>query len=99
MSAQDLREMDDRGLVLRQQDLSGELAALRFRHASNRLAQNSELKRVRRELARLNTLIREREISREMSAGALAASVGKIEAEYSPFAIFRQRVQAPEENG
>ncbi len=36
---------------------------LRFRNATGQLENTAELKRVRRQIARINTLIREREIA------------------------------------
>ncbi|NBN89356.1 MAG: 50S ribosomal protein L29 [Actinobacteria bacterium] len=54
---------------LRDLDIAGLVAELnlRFRHATGQLDRTSELQKVRRRIARLNTLIRQREIA---AAGA-----------------------------
>jgi ribosomal protein L29 len=42
---------------------------LRFRHATGQLDKTSELRKVRRHIARLNMLIRQREIAAASGAG------------------------------
>jgi len=90
MNATDLRTLDDKGLLLRQQDLMGEMTSLKFQGATGQLDNTSAVKTVRRTLARVSTLIRERELEQGLNRGGLAAAVGPIEAEGSAFASFRK---------
>ncbi len=90
MNAADLRTLDDKGLLLRQQDLLGELTSLKFQKATGQLDNTAAVTTVRRTLARVNTLIREREIEQGMAVGGLARAIGPVEAEASAFASFRK---------
>ena len=62
-----LRDLDIAGLVAELRASKQEALNLRFRHATGQLDRTSELMKVRRRIARLNTLIRQREIA---AAGA-----------------------------
>ena len=62
-----LRDLDLAGLVAELRATKQEALNLRFRHATGQLDKTSELMKVRRRIARLNTLIRQREIA---AAGA-----------------------------
>ena len=62
-----LAELDIVGLVAELRATKQEALNLRFRHATGQLDKTSELRKVRRRIARLNTLIRQREIA---AAGA-----------------------------
>ena len=79
MNTADLRSLDDKGLLLRRQDLVGEFTSLKFRHATGQLENTSTLRAVRRALGRVNTIIRERELEQDLSRGSLAAQVGRLE--------------------
>lgn len=94
MNTADVRTLDSKGLLLRRQDLIGELATLRFQHATGQLDNTSALKRVRKDLARVNTVIRERELEGNLVKGSLASSVGKLDDGDSAFAAFRKRMSA-----
>ena len=59
----ELRELDLTGLVEELRSTKQEALNLRFRNATGQLDTTSELRRVRRQIARINTLIREREIA------------------------------------
>ena len=65
----DLLELDPAALV--QEVRASKQAALnmRFRHATRQLDTTSELRKVRRHIARLNMLIRQREIAAASGAG------------------------------
>ena len=63
----DLRDLDLPALVAELRATKQEALNLRFRHATGQLDKTSELKKVRRQIARLNMLIRQREIA---AAGA-----------------------------
>jgi len=94
MNTADVRTLDPKGLLLRRQDLIGELATLQFQHATGQLDNTSALRRVRKDLARVNTVIRERELDEGLTKGSLAATVGKLDAGDSAFAAFRKRMSA-----
>ena len=62
-SMNDLRDMDLAALVAELRATKQEALNLRFRHATGQLDKHDELRAVRRQIARINTLIREREIA------------------------------------
>jgi large subunit ribosomal protein L29 len=59
----DLRSVSDEELLRRLDEAKAELFNLRFQHATGQLDNHSRLNDVRRDVARINTLIREREIA------------------------------------
>jgi len=67
----ELREMDDDELVTRLVEARQELFNFRFQHVTGQLDNYARLGEVRKEIARINTLLREREIA---AAEAEAAS-------------------------
>ena len=62
MRAQEMRELTSQRLVDELSDSQKELLKLRFRIATKQLANTSEMGRVRKNIARLNTIIRERQL-------------------------------------
>jgi len=90
MNTADIRELDDKGLLLQHQELLGALTSLKFKHATGQLENTASLKEAKRDFARLNSLIRERELAQGLGKGGLARSVGKLEPELSAFASFRK---------
>jgi large subunit ribosomal protein L29 len=69
--ASELRELEDGELVSRLAEAKQELFNLRFQHATGQLDNHTRLGQVRRDVARIQTLLREREIA---AAEALEAS-------------------------
>jgi large subunit ribosomal protein L29 len=63
MKALDLRELDTPELTDKLDEAKEELFNLRFQMATNQLDNTSRLRQVRREVARINTIIREHEIA------------------------------------
>jgi len=59
----ELTELSLAGLVEELGASKQEALNLRFRNATGQLENTAEIKRVRRQIARLNTLIRQREIA------------------------------------
>ena len=59
----ELTELDLAGLVEELRETKQEALNLRFRNATGQLENTAEIKRVRRQIARINTLIRQREIA------------------------------------
>ena len=66
--ASELREMNDEQLSLALQETQKELFQLRFQAATERLDAPSNIKRLRREIARIQTIRRERELSQQNNA-------------------------------
>ncbi|MAG92337.1 MAG: 50S ribosomal protein L29 [Planctomycetaceae bacterium] len=59
----ELREMSDEQLSAEMRQTQQELFQLRFQAASERLDAPSSLQKLRREIARIKTILREREIA------------------------------------
>jgi large subunit ribosomal protein L29 len=62
-TAGELRELEDEELVDRLDEAKEELFNLRFQNATGQLDSTSRLGQVRRDVARINTVLREREIA------------------------------------
>lgn len=67
MKAIELREKNQTELDTELQELKKELFKLRFQHATNQLANPMELKRVKRDIARVKTVMRQHELGRLVS--------------------------------
>ena len=63
MKALDLRGLDASELTEKLDEAKEELFNLRFQMATNQLDNTSRLRHLRREVARINTVIREQEIA------------------------------------
>jgi large subunit ribosomal protein L29 len=63
MQADEIREMTDSDLRARIAELEEELFRLRFRSATETLEDPLRLRSIRRDIARLNTVLRERELT------------------------------------
>jgi large subunit ribosomal protein L29 len=63
--ATELRQLGDEELVGKLREAKEELFNLRFQAATGQLENNSRLKTVRKEIARIYTLMRERELGIE----------------------------------
>ena len=63
MKALELRELDASELSEKLDEAKEELFNLRFQVATNQLDNTDRLRQVRREVARINTVIREQEIA------------------------------------
>jgi len=59
---QELRTLDEPDLQQRMADLQEELFNLRFQYATRQLTNHARMRDVRRDVARINTLLREREL-------------------------------------
>jgi large subunit ribosomal protein L29 len=62
--AEDLRAMSDDELAKQVEEAHRELFNLRFRLATKQLANHREVRTVKKRIARLKTIMREREMSR-----------------------------------
>ena len=65
MKANEIRQMTTQELRDRIAEENENLSALNFQLASAQLADTSQLKKVRRDIARMSTILKEREISGE----------------------------------
>jgi large subunit ribosomal protein L29 len=72
--AAELRELPDDELLARIDGAKEELFNLRFQLATGQLDNPSRLKQVRHEVARIATVLREREIERELDAASTWAT-------------------------
>jgi large subunit ribosomal protein L29 len=63
MKAEEIREWNDTEVNARLQELKEEQFRLRFRSATMSLENPKMIHKVRRDIARLNTILRERELS------------------------------------
>jgi large subunit ribosomal protein L29 len=64
MKMYEIKELSDEELKKRVKDEEENLSHLRFRHATTQLESPAKLRTVRRDIARMKTLLREREIKR-----------------------------------
>ena len=77
-AASELRELTDDELVLRLREAKEELFNLRFQMATGQMDNNRRLRTVRHGIARIYTVMRERELGLSVSpdADAIAGSEG-----------------------
>ncbi|WP_027718587.1 50S ribosomal protein L29 [Desulfovirgula thermocuniculi] len=68
MKARDLRQLSDEELLKKLHDSKEELFKLRFQLATNQLDNPMKIREVRRNIARLKTILRERELGIERRA-------------------------------
>jgi large subunit ribosomal protein L29 len=62
MKSSELRGLGGEEIKGKEEELSRELFTLRFRKASGRLENSARLRQIRRELARVKTILRERQL-------------------------------------
>ena len=62
MKAKELRTMSAEALEAKLKELKAELFNLRFQHATGQLENTARLKAVKRDIARMYTVLREREL-------------------------------------
>ncbi len=81
----DYRGMSDEQLALTLKDTEKHLFQLRFQSATDRLETPSEIRKARREIARLRTLQRERELAKlkDLPAEQLATRVTSLSAKHA----------------
>lgn len=63
MKPKDMREKTTEELTKQIADLSGELFGLKFKRSIGQLEQISNIKKTKRNIAKINTVLREREIT------------------------------------
>jgi large subunit ribosomal protein L29 len=72
MKTSEYRGMSDEQLSLSLKDLVKNLFHLRFQSATERLETPSEIRKAKREIARIKTIQRERELQKQQAAGQRA---------------------------
>jgi large subunit ribosomal protein L29 len=77
MKASEYRQMSDEQLDLALKDVIKNLFHLRFQSATERLETPSELLKARREVARIKTIQRERQLAAERLQAASPAAAGE----------------------
>ena len=60
MKAQELKDMSEAELRQKEKDLTAELFNLRFQHATGQLENTERLPQVRKDLARVKTVLRQK---------------------------------------
>ncbi len=63
MKTKDVRNLDNDQLIEHVREFREELFNLRFRNSTGELENTAEITKARRQIARINTLIRQREIA------------------------------------
>ena len=63
MKAQELKEMSEAELRQKEKDLTAELFNLRFQHATGQLENTQRLPQVRKDLARVKTVLRQKTLA------------------------------------
>ena len=74
--AAELRELNDEELVLRLRESKAELFNLRFQMATGQMDNNRRLRTVRHDIARIYTVMRERELGLSVSPDEMESSEG-----------------------
>ena len=69
-AAEELRSLGDEDLVTKLREAKAELFNLRFQSATGQLDNNRRLQSVRREIARIYTILRQRELGIVVPEGA-----------------------------
>jgi large subunit ribosomal protein L29 len=59
-ATRELRDLDDRDLLLRLEEAKNELTAVRFNLATHKIQNTARLSEAKRQIARINTLLTER---------------------------------------
>lgn len=77
------QELNDEQLIVKVFEVERALVAARFKHSMNQLENSSELKNLRRDIARLRTEARDREIAQGLAKDSLlskhsAAAKGSV---------------------
>ncbi len=76
ITASELRELGDEELLQRLREAKEELFNLRFQMATGQMDNNRRLRAVRHDIARIYTVMRERELGLSVSPDSLAGSEG-----------------------
>ena len=75
-TASEMRELNDEELVLRLREAKEELFNLRFQMATGQMDNNRRLRTVRHDIARIYTVMRERELGLSLSPDEVPSGEG-----------------------
>jgi large subunit ribosomal protein L29 len=75
-NASEMRELNDEELVLRLRESKEELFNLRFQMATGQMDNNRRLRMVRHDIARIYTVMRERELGLSVSPDEVSSDEG-----------------------
>lgn len=64
MKAKDLRQLSEGELLVKEKELGEELFNLRFQHATGQLENVMRIPQVRRDIARLKTILKEKSLNK-----------------------------------
>ena len=64
MKVQDIRSIETKDLLVKVEEFKKELFSLRFQQATGRLENTARIKEVRKSIAKIKTVIRERELEK-----------------------------------
>ena len=64
MKVQDIRSIETKDLLVKVDEFKKELFSLRFQHATGQLENTARIKEVRTSIAKIKTVIRERELEK-----------------------------------
>lgn len=79
MRADELRQLSDAELRQKLEEAYQRLWSLRFQHATRQLQDTSQIRKTRREIARIKTILRERELWAEYRRAQQAQAAGQQE--------------------
>ncbi|MDD8049280.1 MAG: 50S ribosomal protein L29 [Thomasclavelia sp.] len=65
MTVQEIKELDNAALEAKVEEYKKELFGLRFQQATGQLENTARIKTVRKSIARIKTIIRERELNQD----------------------------------
>jgi len=65
MMAKDLRQLSEGELLVKEKELGEELFNLRFQHATGQLENVMRIPQVKRDIARLKTILKEKALTKE----------------------------------
>jgi len=65
MKATELREMTDDELISKEEELKDQLFKLKFQHALGQLENAMKLKNIKKDIARIRTILKEKNIGTE----------------------------------
>lgn len=70
MKASDLRDLSIEELRIKENDLRSELLNLRFRHATNQLENTAKIPDIKKDIARIKTVLRGKQLVEEKAQDA-----------------------------
>lgn len=98
MDVGDLRGLSDRELLLKERELTQDMILARFSHYTGQLDKTDRLRSLRRDIARVKTVVHQRETDRGLTTGGLAKEVGSLRGEGVAMAKVQERFGRKEQS-